>query len=659
MRCYRFLAVPLLVASVSAEGTDLFSPAIREAYVSEAAAALREQAPISPDFEAWLKKHPEIWTGLLVSGDPVLPRHAANLDALRQAVGPERADRYAALLLAVSLRPADPPPSAPAAPDPRVGIVAAYMKAEGLDMIRAREMGDALFSAAKTDAPSKKDAGAFWEELAHATGTYPRRESMSLEDSLKLLLDRYETKLGPFEGGPSWPLYPIDETPWPLLAPLRQTLPRGEADYIWDRFRGDPPYADGSRWKTYARYAWDYERDPAVRWKQSPFHPNSIPRIAEDGGVCGRLSTLGQYSCAALGKPAVGMYQPGHRAMLSYNRDANGTWFARMEQSITGPERSTNQWFLPAPSGARVSGTDEKGVKTGVEWHVALNLAMNVGLQRWTDARIALFSARRLHGENPAMAAKLAGEATRLNPYLLDAWYQLAAWSADDLEATNRLLERLDALLLDPSKARMEDEELSASTDFNRLKPLKGGADPKRDSTLVANMVADAIVSSAYGPALAEKSAQGRGYEFLGRELARREALKMPYGAGVKDLHLKFEVAVKGPRPAQQRMEQSVREWPQVAPKRRGKAAPELTGRIAAVASGLPDAKARADWFARLQDGLPREVAVTRSKDGKVAVDPLYKSLHDLQVREFKSLGKSGARELKRLQKSWEEVTAG
>lgn len=96
-----------------------------------------------------------------------------------------------------------------------------------------------------------------------------------------------------------------------------------------------------------------------------------------------------------------------------------------------------------------------------------------------------------------------------------------------------------------------------------------------------------------------------------------------------------------------------------MAPKRRGKAAPELAGRIAAVASGLPDAKARAGWFARLQDGLPREVAVTRSKDGKVAVDPLYKSLHDLQVREFKSLGKSGARELKRLQKSWEEVTAG
>jgi hypothetical protein len=323
-------------------------------------------------------------------------------------------------------------------------------------------------------------------------------------------------------------MYLIDPAPWPLLAPLRQTLPRSEADYLWNHFRGETPYADGSRWKTYARYSWDYDRVPAVRWKVSPFNPNSIPRIAEDGGVCGRLSTLGQFSCAALGKPAVGMYQPGHRAMISYNRDSAELWFAKLEQSITSPDRSTAQWFLPAPQGQRVSGGEESGVKVGVEWHVALNLAMNAGLGRWQDARIALFSARRLHAKDAAAARRLAEEATMLNPYLLEAWYQLADWSRGDLAATNALLARFDTLLLDPSKAEEERGELSADTDFNNVKPVKGGADPKKDSTLVANVVAPLIASAAYSPALADKSRRAAAYGFLKQEIARRAALKMP-----------------------------------------------------------------------------------------------------------------------------------
>lgn len=658
MYCYFILPAALMVTA-SAATDNAFSPALREAYLSDTSASLKAGASLSPDFEAWLAKNPEIRTGLLTSGDPVAPYHAKQLDEMRIAMGPERADRYASLLLAVALRPADTPVTPHPAPDAKVLAVAEHMKGKGITLIAAKEMGDALFSDAKVAAPGKKEAAAFWEDLAHASGTYPRREDMPLADSLKLLIERYETKLGPFASGPSWPLYPVDKAPWPLLAPLRQSLPRSEADYLWQHFQGSPAYPDGSRWKTYARYAWDYERDPAVRWKQSPFNPNSIPRIAEDGGVCGRLSTLGQFSCVALGKPAVGMYQPGHRAMLSYNQDTNGVWFARMEQSITTPDRSTNQWFLPAPAGQRVSGDDGSGVKTGVEWHVALNLAMNVGLERWTDARIALFSARRVRAKNPELAVKLATEATALNPYLLDAWYQLSAWQAGDLKAVNGLAARLDSLLLDPSKAALENPELSGDTDFGKLKPVKGGADPKRESTLVANEVASAMITSAYKTALAEKSKQREAFALLQEEAKRREDLKVPYGDNVGELLLKLEIAAMGPRPVQQRIEKGVSEWTKTEPKRRGKAAPQLIGQISAAGSGLSDAKARLSWFSRLQRGLPADVAVNKAKDGKVSIDPLYKGLHDLQVRELKSLGKDGADDLKRLNAAWTKTTGG
>lgn len=257
------------------------------------------------------------------------------------------------------------------------------------------------------------------------------------------------------------------------------------------------------------------------------------------------------------------------------------------------------------------------------------------------------------------MAAKLAEEATAMNPYLLEAWYQLALWSVSDLKATNRLLARLDTLMLDPSKAAAEGGDLSATTDFNKLKLLKGGADPKRDSTLVANMVAPAIVESVYSPLVSDKRRQKEAFAMLKEAAARRDALKMPYGGGVRDLLLKLEVASEGPRSAQQRMEKSVAAWPKVEAKRRGKAAPDLADQISAVATGLPDAKARVAWLARLQRGMPSDLTVSKAKDGKMSVDPLYKSLHDLQVRELRSLGKAGADDLKRLNAAWKKATEG
>jgi hypothetical protein len=644
-----------LVATVAAETPTVFSPVLRESYLADAKSNVSKSASL--ELMAWLDGHPAVLSGLLTSSDPVPPHHVAQLDALRRALGPERSERYASLLLAASLGAPESAPTAPKPSDARVTAVAAHLKTAGLSMLQAREMGEALFKEAKVTAPEKREAAAFWEELAHASGTYPRRENMELVDSLKLLIERYETKLDSFSSGPQWPLYLIDQAPWPLLAPLRQTLPRSEADYLWDHFRGETPYADGSRWKTYARYSWDYDRVPAVRWKASPFHPNSIPRIAEDGGVCGRLSTLGQFSCTALGKPAVGMYQPGHRAMLSYNRDSAGLWFAKLEQSITGPDRSTSQWLLPAPQGQRVSGNEVSGVKVGVEWHVALNLAMNAGLGRWQDARIALFSARRLHGKDPATALRLVEEATALNPYLLEAWYQLAEWSRGDLKATNALLARFDTLLLDPSKAAEEHAELSADTDFNDTKPVKGGADPKKDSTLVANVVAPLIANAAYAPALADKSRRAAAYGLLKQEIARRESLKMAYGPAMRELELKFEVAVDGPRAAQQRLEKQLGDLLKLDAKRRGKVAPDWLGELSAVAGGLSDAKDRAEWFARMQRDIPKEIAVTKSKDGKVQPDAVFKGLHDLQVREFRSLGKAGLKEVKRLNDAWAAAT--
>ena len=104
-------------------------------------------------------------------------------------------------------------------------------------------------------------------------------------------------------------------------------------------------------------------------------------------------------------------------------------------------------------------------------------------------------------------------------------------------------------------------------------------------------------------------------------------------------------------------MEKRLDELLKLDAKRRGKAAPDWLGELSAVAGGLSDAKDRAEWFARLQQEIPKEVSVTKSKDGKVQPDAVYKGLYDLQVREFRSLGKAGQKEVKRLNDAWAAAT--
>jgi hypothetical protein len=176
-----------LVATVAADAAPVFSPVLRESYLADAKSKVSSAA--SPELMTWLDGHPAILSGLLTSSDPVPVHHVRQLDALRRELGPEHSERYASLLLAASL---GAPETAVAAskPDARVEAIAAHLKAAGLSVLQAREMGDALFSAAKVTAPGKKEAAEFWEDLAHATGTYPRRENMALADSLKLLIER-------------------------------------------------------------------------------------------------------------------------------------------------------------------------------------------------------------------------------------------------------------------------------------------------------------------------------------------------------------------------------------------------------------------------------------------------------------------------------------
>jgi hypothetical protein len=74
------------------------------------------------------------------------------------------------------------------------------------------------------------------------------------------------------------------------------------------------------------RYTWDYNLKE-VKCKASDWNPCSVPRIIEDGGVCGRQSTLARVTNHCLGIASGRIKQPGHAAGYTYTKLADGYRF--------------------------------------------------------------------------------------------------------------------------------------------------------------------------------------------------------------------------------------------------------------------------------------------------------------------------------------------
>jgi hypothetical protein len=630
----------------------------RTRFLNEAENALHSNAKVTSAFWPWLKKHSAVRVGLLTSADPVPAVYAENLDHLRIAMGPAIADKYAQLLLGVSLTDQLEPKTAQGGdgaynqsayasvsnnPDTNVARVANYLKQNNITLQDFVDKADDILSKLHLADLTKKDRNSFVENVAYATKTYPPRTPLPLVACLKKLIGRYETKIGPFnDKGPEWPLFPIDLAPFPLLAPLRQTLPERELDYLWERFNGRIEGAK-DRLPTYGHYTFDYEK-PEIRYKQSDWNPTALPRIIEDGGVCGRLSTLAQLSAVGLGRPAVGMYQPGHRALLTYHGDPKtGHYSASMDQAITGPDKSTNQWFMPAPRGLRVN---PEGTVVGVEWHFALALSMNLGLNRYTDSRICMYLAK----DQPSQPRKLdlLQTAVEMNPYNLEAWYALASVTGPDTTAINQLLARMDALLFNPDSGTAQQQELAANTDL-RAHMAKETADLKKQSNIVASMLGDAITEATYKTALDDKSNATKNLANLKAEIDRRAAMKLPHGAEVLALVDSYSMAGGGATSTQEDVTTEVQKLETGSVKDRKKKSDEAEKRIEAVVKGSASPADAAAWLKTLYDSFPSGSRFAMSKESKVEVDPLYAYLHSLLDKTLKSTGREGALQAKQI----------
>lgn len=629
-----------------------FSVATRTSYINDQEKGARAAAHVSPETWAWLKSHKEIRDGLFSVSNPTPAVYVENLDLLRSQLGNEIADKYPNLILALSvqieplaseIKPADDKA------DPDVAKVAAYLKSHDKTILDLITAGDTLLAEIDPELVKHKNKGALYNQTAIAMGTFPKRVEQTTADWAKEVIARYETKLPKFEKGPQWPLFPFNDAPWPLLLPMQQKLPKDESAFIWDHFRGAVP-EDEKRLHTYGKYTWDYEK-PEVKWKQSQWNPGAIPRIIEDGGVCGRLSTLAQYSYLALAKPAVGMYQPGHRALMAY-AGAPGSWVADGQQSIAGVNVSTNPWFFRDETGFRIKADPwQKGTAAGFEYHMALALAMDVGVDKYIDSRIAMHLANKIPASDRSRKLAMIQSAISSNVYNLNAWYAWSDMMIDDGPGTIKLLTTIDQKLRDPTVKTLPEVKLSASTDFAKEKQPEVANSVKKSANSLADTMANLIAERSFKNLFVHEKMRGANRKLLDAEIARRDSAKTPYGADVKTIAFQYQVALEGTKDLTPKLLADMSKAFDVKKKKREKALIDsIQDRIdVSVIYAGTDVDVQVGWLQQFRDAYPEELRFVKSEKDPVKADGLYNWLYEKQKQLLAKAGKTYKDKLKKL----------
>lgn len=228
----------------------------------------------------------------------------------------------------------------------------------------------------------------------------------------------------------SWPLFPIDKAPWPLLMPLARPVPLGEAKYIWETFQGEH---GTDRYHTYGPFL-DAAAAMAYELQPSPWFWDAWPDRIVHGGECVPISkgTVDLYSC--LDKPAVWAGQPGHANLISF-QFVDGAWTAEIEQAFAGgPSVTFAQWYFDEDTG---TGLRFRSLYdwAGAEYHLGLALGMNSELQSYMDTRLAANIFKVLPAkEKQTLGVTLLRNALKTNPYNPEIWYRLAQQMPDAME---------------------------------------------------------------------------------------------------------------------------------------------------------------------------------------------------------------------------------
>ncbi|NWK56036.1 hypothetical protein HW115_10470 [Verrucomicrobiaceae bacterium N1E253] len=494
-----------------------WSDQIRDAFIAQARtemlSALKASGKsVSAETVAWVDAHEDARLAVYASVSPADPRILINLDQLRTELGDEMFQRYRQFCLgaavarrsigvgaiagaAVNLkfaklyewgdeaRAKGVEPEAYLAGTRKAGgiekyaatdKISAYLKQHALPLKDAyvQDSHRKAMEAILTEAGVKKAERALpgvlrsimlAQELRPAKRSdYPR-----VSEYLVFLDKIYQTPASQLslEDGQRWPLYPVKESPWPILMPLSMTWPLDEAEHIWEKYQGKH---GGKRLHTYG----PYNRFPVGvdrSLEPSPWHWSSWPSTITTGGVCGTMSSIANGTLTSLGVPIVKAGQPGHSCIVRYDMNERREYLAAVGQAATGgPDKTTAPWLFADQPKVRSRGK----FSVYSEYHFALAQAMNAGLDSFLDTRIALHMYRAMPEPLRLKTGRaLLLSALKRNPYNIEAWYVLAEDSRSGAELVALFDSFNRELSVKAERERQEDRDASADLGEDKINP--------------------------------------------------------------------------------------------------------------------------------------------------------------------------------------------
>lgn len=677
MRLPRSVAVLVLTASAcsAAERTDLQSllsdaewaitKEVREAFLRNAERTVLDglQKPLPKSFLSWVRNDPDAYEAVYGTISPPDKRILLNLHALHADLGEALSKKYKQLVLAAAVarrrngvgplmsmhkmasmveagvradgeytgkksrRKPPPSPELAARRKEAVAVVVAYLKAKNVSALQAFE-SEIHRAAIGRLVHAKLGKKARPEEILMrsliVSGQRPdqRDPFPTVSEFFRHLTSIYETPTKELKlpKGSKWPLFPIDRTPWPLLMPLSKTWPLTEARYIWEKYQGRH---GGKAYHCYGPYR---SRDIVTLAKLRPdgWHWNAWPAVIKQGGVCGTMTTIATGTHTSLGKPSLKAGQPGHSCIVTYARNKNGYFTASVGQSVSSPYNTKTAWPFSDAKTWRAG-----NVTARMEYHFGLALAMNIGLRKYMDTRIAVHLYRQIRqAERDTSGRKILLRAVERNPYNVEAWYLLAARDVTPAKAMELvgLLRRKVASSKEhvhPWEERAADRELEHGEKEVVLPPAKA-------LTQYANLVAHVILEQTLGDPAGREPADAR--NILTFLTAERERFGLQ---GLDSMILKYKIALDGIEKyrAQVKGELLTTLKRKRQSRRQNK---KVVARIHTVTAMLHSPQQRIDWLDELRTAFPADKIVQTNKKGERVPDPRYKEIHKALIKELR-----------------------
>ena len=470
-------------------------------------AALKKDTADCPDctpaFWNWLDRHPEIRTGLLLAKNPVPAQFAANLAAFHRKFGEKTCNRYGQLVLASSLTEQDVSVNYGAMPYKPEDLsenqrkVGAYLIKNNIPfwVFLKDKSGYAERAGASSD-----DVGDIGK-MAYVSHTYPPRVTRSRMEYLRAVIRQQESRLS----NVAWPVFPVVTTPYILQNPVAaaNNLSQREHAFVWDKYSG------GQGMIGYGKYGFEYEL-PEVKYKKSLWEPNTVVRIIEDGGVCGRMATACVIGEVLLGIPATTAGQPGHCALMEVGFDGK-RYNASIGQSVTGT------WMNTGPGMLGVSPAIHGLEGTAVSWLALTQTVNRVGMVNYHASLVAGYMADAT-GDAEAQRRWL-DLAIRVNPYHLAAiekrWGIASDQGANALNKT--MQETIMRMAVKPGKGF--DDTVLGTEETNIIRKLVGrNLAPMYDKIMIRDGNGDPGPYKIAGTPVDEKVGTPGGAEYKGTD---------------------------------------------------------------------------------------------------------------------------------------------